>query len=360
MTLNGIGILQMKIEATKLKAALDKCAKTTGKKTTLPILSCIRMEATGGKLTIESSDLDSNRVISVDCDGDIEPVAINASRVSQFIARVSGDVSIKVDKGRTAITTNLGTARLSHLPSGDFPRRLTRGEKIAIDGERLAAIGNAMNSVRHAMSDDATRIVLNGVLIKSSGGKCAVVATDGRRMSVIRIEGLPDLDCIVPAQYAPEIANAMLQPGANLFIGENSIAVTTESDLMQCKLVDGTFPNFEQVIPRDTKITNTITDHGGLLALIESAIPFTSDKAASIKIEFSKKALSVSANGGDNDFIGEIGGEFKPYIAAFDPRFVAHALKSIGDCDWKLIDDKSPLVMQSGNHTEIVMPMRMA
>jgi DNA polymerase-3 subunit beta len=225
-----------------------------------------------------------------------------------------------------------------------------------------------------AASADESRYVLNGILLSLQEHKLTIVATDGRRLALVEeeIDVLAESrrDMIVPTKAVNELTRLLQDAGqAELRSSPNQaafelIAENGLSTRVVTKLVDGTYPNYKQVIPSETRERITLPREELLHALRRAEI-MTSDKSNSVKLAFSQNNLSITANTPE---VGEareslaIAYKGQDIAIAFNPAFLIDPLKALetDDVFLDLIDELSPgLLKINGPYLYVIMPMRM-
>jgi DNA polymerase-3 subunit beta len=216
--------------------------------------------------------------------------------------------------------------------------------------------------------------VLNGIFVSLKDGKMTLVATDGRRLALVDEEvEIPEKtagEFIVPAKAINELNRLLLDKGeVEIKFGENqaSFALKQEkgfSTVIITKLIEGNYPNYRQVIPSETKERIALSREELVQALRRAEI-MTSEKANSVKMNFGKNLLTITANSPE---IGEaretiaINYKGKEIAIAFNPRYLIDPLNALANDEVfiELIDELSPGVLKiNGPFLYVVMPMRL-
>jgi DNA polymerase-3 subunit beta len=231
-----------------------------------------------------------------------------------------------------------------------------------------------MKKTSFAMSADEARYVLNGIFLSLKEHKVTMVATDGRRLAMVDEDvDVPETshgEFIIPAKTVSELNRLIQDKGeAEIRYTGNQAAFRLKGEkgsvLIITKLVDGTYPNFRQVIPAETKERVSLMREEFLHALRRAEI-MTSEKSNSVKLSFSKNRLEITANSPE---VGEaketLAINYKgPDIAiAFNPKYVIDPLNALSndEVSFELIDELSPGVLKiNGPFLYVVMPMRLS
>jgi len=220
----------------------------------------------------------------------------------------------------------------------------------------------------YAASTDETRYILNGNLLSFKGDKLTVVATDGRRLALVEHElEFPkeaESDMIVPTKAVNELLHALHDDGPmKIQTTKNQVAFQFGDVLLISKLIEGTYPNFKQVVPSQCEQRVTI-EREMLLTAIRRVALLASEKSNSIKMTFAKNKVLVSAVTPD---VGEAHESLavkyagKEITVAFNPDFVMDPLKNL-TCDevyFEMTDELSPGVIKCDvPFIYVLMPMR--
>ena len=222
----------------------------------------------------------------------------------------------------------------------------------------------------YAASSDETRQILNGVLLSSHGGTMTVVATDGRRLALVEQEvEFPEKaegDLPIPSKTVNELMRTLGEEG-NLKINASDTQVAFEFDgmLIVSKLLDGTYPNFRQVIPSQSEEHLTIERELFLNAVKRVALLCTQE-APSVKLNLTKNKLEISTESPDAGEAREslaVKYSGKAMAVAFNPEFLMDPLRVLSGDEiiLELTDEFSPGVVKSDvPFLYVIMPMRVS
>jgi DNA polymerase-3 subunit beta len=226
-----------------------------------------------------------------------------------------------------------------------------------------------------AISTDESRYVLNGIFLSLKEHKLTMVATDGRRLALVDeevdVSEKSQGEFIIPAKAVNEL-NRLLQEKGDVEIRytDNQAAFELKDEkgfsiLIITKLIEGSYPNYRQVIPAEAKERVALGREEFMHALRRAEI-MTSEKQNSVKLSFSKNSLSITANSPD---VGEaqeslaINYKGKDMAIAFNPGYVIDPLNALPNDEifLELIDELSPGVLKiNGPFLYVVMPMRLS
>jgi len=364
----------MRISATKdnLLKGLQIVQNAVSAKATLPILANILLEADNDKLQITATDLDIG--ISTTIPADVKEkggITIPAKKFLDIIKEMSSDSLIEISvKPNLSIQINSSPAffKLTGIAKDDFPKiPAFQGDPVVkIPSELLK---DMLRLTVFAVSRDEARYVLNGILFSFQKKTLKLVATDGRRLAVIEKKLKEPLtferDIIVPSKAVHEL-NRNLGAEGEVEIGfkENQLQFKSGETVVTTRLIEGEYPNYQQVIPKETK-EQLWLDTQKFLSATRRASIFTNQESQSIKLDLSKNRMVISKNTPD---VGEVREELATqydggaFTIGFNPSYLIDALKNIGEdkvC-FELIDPEKPGVIKvKDDYTYIILPMQL-
>jgi DNA polymerase III subunit beta len=369
--------MKFTIAKDQLLGGLQAVQNIVGSRTTLPILSNVLLHCEEERLDLTATDLDVTIRSSVQAAVQ-RPGAITVPVKKLFgIARELGvgEIEFEVDdKNACRISAGGSYYRMNGLTADDFPPlpKFSDSRRVVLPQEKLKAM---LRRTAFAVSTDETRYVLNGIFLSLKEHRITMVATDGRRLALtdeeLEISDDSQMEFIVPTKAINEL-NRMLQAKGDVEIkvSENqaSFLLTSEqsgSTLITTKLVEGSYPNYKQVIPSEAGERIPIAREELLQALRRAEI-MTSEKSNSVKLAFTRNNLAITANTPE---VGEareslaINYKGDDRAIAFNPGFMMDPLKAL-DVDeifFEITDELSPGVIKiNGPFLYVIMPMRMS
>ena len=367
----------MKINTNKdgLLRGIQIVQNAVSSKNTLPILSHILLEAKKGEIRLTATDLEIG--ISVKIDGEIieeGAITVPARKFSEIVKELPAQHNIHISlKKAQSIHIEAGKSyfKLVGLAREDFPQlpEIPAGSKggdtVKIPQKKLK---NMIQLTSFAMSHDETRYVLNGILFSFKDKALKLVATDGRRLAIIQKEMLEmgnlKKDVILPMKTIQELNRNLGDEGEVVFhFKEKQLLINLGQIYITSRLIEGEYPNYEQVIPKKIKEELNLNTQDFLQATRRASI-LTNQDSQSVKINIIKDRMIITKSTPD---LGEAreeievdykGGEF---VTGFNPTFLIDALKNIEDENVKFgfIDPEKPAVISRGeDYTYIVLPMQ--
>jgi len=222
----------------------------------------------------------------------------------------------------------------------------------------------------YAVSSDETRYVLNGVYMSFKADTLTIVATDGRRLALVEHElevaKGSEVEFILPTKAVGELQRLLADKGdIRITVGENQIVAELDSTVLVSKLIEGTYPNFRQVIPTEAK-ERVQLERELLLAALHRASILASEKSQSVKLSFTKNTLTISAvtpEVGEAKETLSINYKGKDLTIAFNPQYLMDPLRNL-DADevfLELTDELSHGVVKVNEpFLYVLMPMRLS
>jgi DNA polymerase-3 subunit beta len=364
--------IKLRVTKDKILEGLQRVQSVVSTRTTLPILSNALIQAEKNGLSLTATDLD----VGVRCTVEAEvskagATTLPARKLFSILKEVPvADIEIDVDE-RNAASIRCGNSfyKIMGLPQEEFPPfpEPDGGKPLKMD---QAVLRDMFKKTAYAVSNDETRYVLNGVYMSFKGDKLTVVATDGRRLALvehdIEVPKGSEAEFILPTKAVGELQRLLGEKGdVKLSIGENQIICQLDGTVLVSKLIEGTYPNFRQVIPTEAKERVTL-ERELLLGALHRASILASEKSQSVKLSFSKGTLTISATTPE---VGEaketlsINYKGKDLAIAFNPQYMMDPLRNL-DADevfLEMTDELSPGVLKVNEpFLYVLMPMRLS
>ena len=302
--------MKFEIQQEDLQKALDVIANVVPTKTTLPILTCVLMEAADGRLTLSATNLDISITTGTDkvTIKDEGKVAIPAMKFVPFVRSLrSGSVVIS-QKGKQ-IQLVSGKARMTEntMNVDEYPALKELEDKNGLDVEAAVLI-DMVNETSYSVSKDETRPALMGILWEVRPDSLTLVATDAHRLArsgrpmewdvpgdremIVDTAGLRHLPRIVSGLSDDESASGNI----TIFMGENQLSFRAGPTVLHARLLEGPFPDYNAVIPQDNDKFITL-DKADFSQTIRR-VSITADRITSqIKLGIEKGRMELSARG---------------------------------------------------------------
>lgn len=345
----------MKVNTTSLARALTQLQAVAGKRTTLPVLNCVRVEARNSVLTLQATNLECYVSLDLPCVGNLAACCVPA-RVFKAVVGQGDETELSLVKGRLHVKADSSAVEIPVLDAAEFPPCLEVKEAVlAVDCPELAT---AIQKAGYAFSTEQGRPALHNVLFESSQGEMNVCTTDGRRMVRALIPCDAELKFLVPASEVAQFVDALQGEDAKLRISENWARVDHKSGFAQVKLSEHAMVNFKQVIPRDFEPFGKV-NRLELIAALDMCMGFTTDLVFAVMMEPRKGGLYLWVKSEQGAVDTTVKGEFTPREAMkANPDHLRTALRHLEGDEVAIAypDAKSPAVIIEDNITAIVMP----
>lgn len=375
--------MKFKINKEHFATGLRQVTNVVSSKPSMPVLNNVLIKAEGDTVVLTTTNLDLGIRCSIKAEvekpGEITlPVkklaAIVNSMPQQEITLESGDGQVaRIRSGRSDFQ------RFNGLKAEDFPPlpSFVDQHNYELGPQELL---NMLRSVSYAQSSDENRYILNSVFFNFSEGKLTLVATDGRRLALIsrdmKIDREDEGSIILPAKTVSELEKLLTQ-GKNVKISFNDRQVAfdievgeessgnglTGSIYLVSKIVEGSYPNYKQVIPKETEHRIKV-ERELMLETVRRVALMTTDKQNSVRLKIFDNCLEIY--GQSSDF-----GEAKEPIEVeydgpevqigFNPEFLLSPLSNLtkDEIFFEFKDEMSPGVFKTlDNFLCVVMPLR--
>ena len=377
--------MELRIPVAELSRALSMMQGIVQRKNTMPILLNVLLEVSTtpdgeGRLTLSATDLDVAMRTERPCEAlATGSVTVPARALSDMVRVLPGpDVTLKrLANHHVEVKSGRTKAKLMGLSADEYPSLPSYDEVqfVSVDAKVFSGM---VDKTLYAASTDETRYNLNGVLFEPKAdepGAVTMVATDGHRL--VRIERAfegADFSAmkavILPRKGIGELKRLFdfAEESDPLEIGffENHAVMKRAGTTLGMRLIDGSFPDYKQVIPKLADKVVRISRADTVDSLKRVSV-LASDKTQPVKLSLTKDSLTVSCSNPDageitDDVPVEYGGD--DIDVAFNARYLVDALASLDDQNvlLKLTDTLSPGLLvgvDEPNHLCVVMPMRL-
>jgi DNA polymerase III subunit beta len=363
----------MKLECSveKIKNAILQVEKITGKNLTLPVLNSILLIAKGKSLKLRATNLSLG--VEVEIPAKIEKegiVAISGSVLSGIFPNISQNENIFLEEngGNLSIKTKKSQIKLKGQPHEDFPTiPMVSGKKIEMESKKLT---DGVKSVYYSSSVSDIKPEISSVYIYSKDDSLVFVSTDSFRLAEkkIKIKGAEDLEGIlIPFKNIPEILRIFgdLAGEMKVCFNKNQISFSVENIYLTSRVIDGVFPDYKQIIPKEYKTEVVLLKQDLLNALKLSNI--FRDKFNQVNLSIRPKDKIFELSSSNNDI-----GENKTCLDAaltgenvelsFNYKYFIDCLQSINSdsISIRLNQSIKPMVISGvgdNSFTYLIMPM---
>ena len=365
--------MELTFERDDLLDSLQVLQGVASRRTTLPILSNVLINATGGTIECMATDLEVG--IRMKVEGTITEegaITVSAKKLVDIVKELPADKPVHLAttaNDRVEITCGDGVYKIIGLPDEEFPQLPSvEGEALKIGGETLRDV---LQKTEFAASTEEVRYFLNGLYFNFLEQGTEVVATDGKRLALARCEPLTAPGeangFIVPLKAVREIARTFADAGEiSISVFENQILFTDGNATLTTRLVEGDYPKYEKIIPESTE-GRAVVSKEGILSATRRVSLLSNPKNYSICLEIDSEQVQVSAKTPE---LGEAH-ETLPVESStgsarigFDARLLIEALSHIEteSLSLEFSGELNPVLVRpvgDDNYVSLIMPMRL-
>lgn len=358
----------------KLLESLNIVSKAVPNRTTKPILECILITVTDKGFKLLANDMEmAIESLLVECEVmETGTICIEAKILTDIIRSLpDSTVSIKSDSNNvTIIKSGKSEFKILGLSGDEFPP-MPEVEKYNCYEIYSADLRNMIKQTVFSVSSDESRIVLNGEFFDIKDGFLNLVAVDGFRVSLRRIEFLNsgvDTGVIVPYKAMSELSKILSsEPELKTYIytTDKHVLFETESLVMVSRLIEGEFMNYQQIFSEDFD-TKIVVDRVEFIGCLERSSIISDAKKNPIKLEIKPEWMIVTTNNELGTTYEEINIDIEgnPLEIAFNPRYMIDALKAIEDEEVEILFTTalSPCIIKGlvgDNYKYLVLPLRL-
>lgn len=348
--------MTLTISRADLARTLAAVSKVVEHRNTIPILANVLLSADNGQLAVTGTDLDISYSASAPAEGTLE-TTVDAKRLSDIARRLSGDV-VTITHADDKLVVKSGRSRftLPTLPVEDFPH-LDAGD---LGGHFQLDFAALVAPVRFAISSEATRYYLCGVhLHNTAEGGIRAVATDGHRLAHNTACGMPT----IPAVIIPAKTVGIVPAGeVTVSLSQNKVRFATADTIIVSKLIDGSYPDYQRVIPANNTSVATV-DRKELASAVARVSTIESNRGRAAKFTVAGDNIAVDASGDDGSAHEDVEAEYagEPIEIGFNTAYIADVLGAASGENVRvsLADSGTPAIFQGkGDWLALCMPMR--
>ncbi|MEX0942881.1 MAG: DNA polymerase III subunit beta [Pseudomonadales bacterium] len=305
--------MKLKVDREALLKPLQQVAGVVERRQTLPVLSNVLLQVSPDQLSMTGTDLEVELIGRVPLAG-AEPgeITVPARKMLDICRELPEKAEIELAYADQRLTIRSGRFRstLSTLPAGDFPAvdRSATEMETELDSK---AFKRLLDRTAFAMAQQDVRYFLNGMLIELGKGHVRTVATDGHRLAMSHLAD-PAADgevkqVIVPRKGILEIQRLLNELAGNvkITIGSNHLCIESADFTLTTKLVDGRFPDYERVVPKNgSKVV--MADKQELRQALNRTAILSNEKFRGIRVNLSSGQLQLSANNPEQEEAEEV------------------------------------------------------
>lgn len=371
--------MRVTLEQTNLMKSLGHVHRVVERRNTIPILSNVLLRADGNSLHLKATDLDlevfEKTPAQVDQAG---ATTVPAYMLYEIIRKLPGGsevmLSIEADTSTLKITSGRSNFTLQMLPVEDFPD-ISTGEFSHSFTMATGEIRKLIEHTQFAISTEETRYYLNGIFLhtveEDGDTLLRAVATDGHRLARSQstapdgAAGMPGI--IIPRKTVGEIQRLVEDPDAAVLVelSDSKIRMSVGETVLTSKLIDGTFPDYNRVIPTGND-KELVLDRETFSKAVDRVSTISSERGRAVKLQLSDGQMTLSVNNPDSGTAEEeiaVGYTADALDVGFNSRYLLDITNQLSgdEAKFMLSDPGSPTLILDSNESGaiyVLMPMR--
>ena len=363
--------MEIRLNRNEFLAELAPMQGIVERRTTIPVLSHLLLSAANDRLSLAATDLDVSLTSWVEAEVKKEgAIAVGAKKFVEIIRALQGEqVKLVLDDRALTITAGSSRFKIHGLPAADFPTLpdVSKETAVQIPFTRLRKM---VAKVLFAVSSEESRFQLNGALFKPKDKALELVATDGHRLALVEddIDGVKEGDgVLVPRKALQELQRFEGDGDLAFRRGEHHLSFRLGKRELICRILEGTFPDYERVIAKDND-KKAIFERLVLADAVRRVALLTGDRARAVRLLLKDGALTVSTSNPDlGEAVEEVpceytGGELKLGI---NPDYLDQFLSAVDGQKVRLdMKDENtqcvgvPVEGDDKRYLCVIMPMR--
>jgi DNA polymerase-3 subunit beta len=372
------GAMKFTLTQRDLVGAVDRVVAVVPPKSTLPVLANILARAKGKAVYFQASDMDISVVSRVEAKvGEEGQVTIPGKRFHEIARELAGEeVQIAVEAEQIEISCGASTFKVMGMKGEEFPRLPSLEDPVAFQLPS-STLQRLIRKTTYSVSTDETRGALNGVFWEIEPKQMAMVATDGHRLARLNIKGdfavAKPLSAIVPPKALGQVARiaADFEGDVSVSLGKNYITFKLDSAEVYARLIEGPFPKYQQVVPKDNDKRMTV-DRPALMSAMRRVSILSDALTRQVRLRLKAGKVGLSARTAD---IGEATEELDvdyagdELVIGFNASYLLDGLRHM-EGQSVVVSLKTPVsagVMEEGEGARegeeylcLVMPLRLA
>jgi len=371
--------MRVVIERSNLLKSLSHVHRVVERRNTIPILSNVLLNAEGQSLEMKATDLDLEVTEATPAKVERSGATTVPAYLLYDIVRKLPDgaeVMLRTDEDGNAMSVISGRSsfRLQCLPQSDFPQ-LTAGSFSHIFRVDSMELKGLIDKTQFAISTEETRYYLNGIYLHAveADGKLKLrsVATDGHRLARAEMdapagsEGMPGI--IIPRKTVSELQKLVDTPDVHVVVelSDTKIRFTIGGVILTSKLIDGTFPDYQRVIPTGND-KRLLIDRETFAKAVDRVSTISSERGRAVKMSIAEGQVTLAVNNPDSgSATEELAADYAsdPIEIGFNAKYLLDVAAQLSGTEarFMLADAGSPTLINDAadaNTLYVLMPMR--
>ena len=332
--------MKFRAERSEFADAAAWALRTVGARATLPALSGVKLEVTGDRLVLSSTDLEVASELSIPVQAEREGTGLVPGRLLGDVVRTlpNAAISAEVDADRLHLACGRAQFDLRLMPVEDYPALPQPDLNAGVASMKAEQFARMVSQVARAASTDDARPVLTGVHLEATAEGLTAAATDSYRLAVKTVpwDQGTDTTVLVPRRALEEARRSSEQLGADVELVLESAQVTFRfaDRRLTTRLIEGKYPDFRQLIPAGAERRLDV-DRAELMEVVKrvAVVGESNTTATPVTLDLSADTVRVTAGSGEvgqaeESLPGELDGE--DLQIAFNPRYLTDGLDAAG------------------------------
>ena len=302
-------MIVLKATQDKVLSVLQAVSGIVERRHTLPILANVLLRKTGTSVQLTTSDLEIQIRTTAELGGDTGSftTTVGARKLIDILRTMPADQTVSLESSQSKVILKGGKSKftLQTMPAEDFPlvqESANFGPVFSVPQKTLKAL---LSQVSFAMALHDIRYYLNGILFVAEGQQLSLVSTDGHRLAfasaTLDVE-VPKQEVILPRKTVLELQRLLsdAEGAIDMQFANNQAKFSFEGMEFVTKLVEGKFPDYNRVIPKNHK-NEIVLGRAALLASLQRTAILTSDKFKGVKLNIDPGCLRVASNNAEQE-----------------------------------------------------------
>lgn len=366
--------MQFTITREQLLKPLQQACSVLSSRPTLPVINNLLLEIEGTSLSMTATDLEVELTTRVELSGSASDgkFTIPAKKFLDICRTLADDsvITVQFEGDRALVRAERSKFNLATLPASDYPNLMDWKAEVDFNIEQ-ATLSRLIDATQFSMANQDARYFLNGMKFETEGNLLRTVATDGHRLAVCTMALNSELlthSVIVPRKAVQELSRLLSgnEGIARFEIGMNNLRVSLNNIVFTSKLIDGTFPDYRRVLPRNADRILEADTEGLKRALVRAAI-LSNERFRGVRLSLSNNLLKITANNPEQEEAEEIIDVFYDNVemeVGFNVSYLLDVLNAL-KCQrvrLSLVDSASSCLIEDCDNTNaeyVIMPMRL-
>lgn len=367
--------MQFTITREQLLKPLQQVCGVLSSRPTLPIINNILLELRDDRLSLTATDLEVELTTQAQLMETVsfhQKFTIPAKKFLDICRSLPDDsiISVQFEEDKAIVKAGRSKFSLTTLPASDYPNLMDWQPEVDFTIEQ-STLARLIEATQFSMANQDARYFLNGMRFETEGNLLRTVATDGHRLAVCTMalnQELLSHSVIVPRKAVLELARLISNnsDATRLEIGTSNLRITTNGIVFTSKLIDGRFPDYRRVLPRNAdRIMEAETEV--LKRALQRVAILSNEKFRGVRLALSQNQLKISANNPEQEEAEEVldvAYESNDMEVGFNVSYLLDVLNAL-KCQWvrlSLVDSASSCLIEDRDNSSaeyVIMPMRL-